>query len=200
AARITLSTTPDQLFLAAPYLCVNRQVECNLYTYVRGDPLSSIDPSGRIAFPLILLACVGTSVCEVGIAVAAAGLTIVAAKAAAIFMNEQKKEDKPLVIDPEKQGKHQPDAKNFEPGRSELTHPDPQGLLDKHAGKGQEITPSKERVDFGEKIGTHVDGKTKERTETTRGIIHKTKDGKAHIVPSRPAEKAPETPKPSDGN
>jgi RHS repeat-associated protein len=93
-------TTPDPLFLEDPELCVKRRVDCNLYTYVRGDPLGSVDPSGRFAIPLIFAACVGTSVCEVAIGVAAAGLTIVVAKAAAIFMSEKTGDGKPTTLEP----------------------------------------------------------------------------------------------------
>ena len=85
-----------------------------------------------------------------------------------------------------RQGKHIPGHNNYIPGRSPLTHRDPQGLLDQFGGKGQPIgrTPigqpgSKERVDFGEVIG-EINGQP-----TTRGIIHYSKDG-AHIVPANP--------------
>jgi RHS repeat-associated protein len=91
----------------------------------------------------------------------------------------------PRIV-PDKQGKHIPGHKNFIPGRSPLTHPDPQGLLDRFAGTGQAVgaIPSgqpgfKERVDFGEIIG-QVNGQP-----TTKGIIHYAKDG-AHIVPANP--------------
>ena len=74
-----------------------------------------------------------------------------------------------------------------------ITHPDPQALLDSHAGTGQQIgaTPvgqpgSKERVDFGTPIGEHRDASTGTSTPTTVGIIHYSKNG-AHIVPARPA-------------
>jgi RHS repeat-associated protein len=83
-----------------------------------------------------------------------------------------------------KQGKHIPGHPNFQPGKSELTHPDPQKLLDKFSGKGERIG-NKEYVDFGENIGTHVlkDGT---RTSTTRGTIHYDEKGGAHIVPAPP--------------
>lgn len=54
-----------------------------------------------------------------------------------------------------KQGKHIPGHNNFIPGRSELTHPNPQGLLDRHSGSGVRHG-NKEVVDFGETIGTAV--------------------------------------------
>jgi RHS repeat-associated protein len=85
-----------------------------------------------------------------------------------------------------KQGKHIPDHNNYIPGRSPLTHNNPQGLLDDFAGKGQPVgnvprgQPGfKERVDFGQVIG-EVNGQP-----TTKGIIHYSKDG-AHIVPANP--------------
>jgi RHS repeat-associated protein len=92
------------------------------------------------------------------------------------------------------QGKHIPGHPNFEParGRSELTHPNPQSLLDQYSGTGQPIggipvgqPGSKERVDFGQPIGIHSDQQTNTRTPTSKGIIHYGKNG-AHIVPSRP--------------
>ncbi len=96
-------------------------------------------------------------------------------------------------IEEGKQGKHVPGHNNFDPSRSPLTHPDPQALLDSHAGTGQQIgaTPvgqpgSKERVDFGTPIGEHRDASTGTSTPTTVGIIHYSKNG-AHIVPARPA-------------
>ena len=85
-----------------------------------------------------------------------------------------------------KQGKHIPGHKNFIPGRSPLTHPDPQKLVNQFAGKGQPVgTVSrgrpgfKERIDFGEIIG-EINGQP-----TSNGIIHYSKDG-VHIVPANP--------------
>ncbi len=85
-----------------------------------------------------------------------------------------------------KQGKHIPGHNNYIPGRSPFTHKDPQGLLDKFAGKGDPVgnvprgQPGfKERVDFGEVIG-EVGG-----NPTTNGLIHYSKYG-AHIVPANP--------------
>ncbi|WP_226263634.1 hemagglutinin repeat-containing protein [Burkholderia metallica] len=96
------------------------------------------------------------------------------------------------VIDAGKQGKHQPDHNNFIPGRSELSYPDPQKLVDDYAGTGQpanNVAPGqpgyRERVNFGKVIGNYVDPATGEKTPTTNGIIHYSKDG-VHIVPGRP--------------
>ena len=52
-------------------------------------------------------------------------------------------------------------------------------------GKPQVGLPgSKERIDFGETIGTYVD-KAGNSSPTTKGIVHYGKQG-AHIVPARP--------------
>uniref|UniRef100_UPI001C90E852 hemagglutinin repeat-containing protein n=1 Tax=Rhizobium laguerreae TaxID=1076926 RepID=UPI001C90E852 len=96
-------------------------------------------------------------------------------------------------IEEGKQGKHIPGHNNHTPGRSELDDPDPQGLVDAHAGTGQQVgnipvgqPGSKERVDFGNKvIGKYVDPVTGEKIPTTKGIIHYGSKG-VHIVPSRP--------------
>lgn len=84
-----------------------------------------------------------------------------------------------------KQGKHIPGHNNFQPGKSELTHPDPQGLLDRFAGTGTRHG-HKEVVDFKENIGYWVaeDGT---RRVTTRGTIHYDSKGFAHIVPLKPS-------------
>ena len=42
-------TTPDPLFLEDPALCLKSPLECNLYSYARGNPLSFRDASGRCA-------------------------------------------------------------------------------------------------------------------------------------------------------
>ena len=96
------------------------------------------------------------------------------------------------VIDAGKQGKHQPDHNNFIPGRSELSYPDPQKLVDDYAGTGQpanNVAPGqpgyRERVNFGKVIGNYVDPVKGEKMPTTNGIIHYSKDG-VHIVPGRP--------------
>nr|WP_186101959.1 hemagglutinin repeat-containing protein [Burkholderia gladioli] len=96
------------------------------------------------------------------------------------------------VIDDGKQGKHQPDHNNFIPGRSELSYPDPQKLVDDYAGTGQpanNVAPGqpgyRERVNFGKVIGNYVDPVTGEKMPTTNGIVHYSKDG-VHIVPGRP--------------
>lgn len=91
-----------------------------------------------------------------------------------------------------KQGKHIPGHKNFIAGRSELTHPDPQALVDRFAGQGIQagkvsrgMPGFKERIDFGEVIGNYIDPVTGVSTPTTKGIIHYGADG-VHIIPARP--------------
>jgi hypothetical protein len=93
-----------------------------------------------------------------------------------------------------RQSKHIRGSNNFIEGRSEWTHPDPQGLVDKFAGKGKQVgkisrgNPGfKEKVNFGENIGLSTDKFTpKERpTPTTYGTIHYSKKG-VHIVPTHP--------------
>jgi hypothetical protein len=89
------------------------------------------------------------------------------------------------------QDKHIEGTNNFTGDRGILTDPDPQGLLDQFAGKGQPANAIsagqpgyKERVDFGRIIGEFYDDKTKQLYPTSKGIIHYSKNG-AHIVPSR---------------
>ena len=96
----------------------------------------------------------------------------------------------PSKIHMGKQGKHIPGHNNFQPGKSELTHPDPQSLLDKGTGTGVRHG-TKEVVDFREEIGTYValDGT---RMTTTRGTIHNDSKGNAHIVPADPNPTRPE--------
>lgn len=98
-----------------------------------------------------------------------------------------------LAIQPGQQGKHIPGHPNYvaEKNRSVLTAA-PEELLE-HAGSGEQVgkiqvgqAGSKERVDFGKVIGEFIDESTGQRTPTKNGIIHYAKDGKIHIVPSRP--------------
>ncbi len=94
-------------------------------------------------------------------------------------------------INPGQQGKHQIWHNNHTPGRSVLTA-DP-AALGRHAGTGQQVGKievglpgSKERVNFGEEIGTYVD-QAGNGTPTTNGIIHYGSNG-IHIVPARPTD------------
>ncbi|MDV3434681.1 RHS repeat-associated core domain-containing protein [Stenotrophomonas sp. C2852] len=87
------------------------------------------------------------------------------------------------------QGKHLVGHNNYIPGRSVLTgNP---GELGRSAGTGQQVGKvnvglpgSKERVSFGQEVGSYVDP-AGNATPTTNAIIHYGKDG-IHIVPSRP--------------
>ncbi len=95
-----------------------------------------------------------------------------------------------------KQGKHIPGHNNYLPGRSILTHSDPQGLLTSKAGTGKVVNGipagqagSKEVVDFGVNIGTHISGTTGKATPTSVGTIHYSKKD-AHIVPAHPSSPA----------
>lgn len=89
------------------------------------------------------------------------------------------------------QGKHIPGHNNYDPGagrsifHGSLEHA--QELIDRFAGSGTWLGNNRERVDFGEVIGTWVSPDGTQRLPTTRGIIRYGKHG-AHIVPSRPEE------------
>ena len=85
-----------------------------------------------------------------------------------------------------RQGKHMPGHNNYQPGRS-IIYGDAakiQQLLNKFAGKGEKVGINKERVDFGETIGIHVDPDNN-KFETTMGTIHHSAKG-SHIVPATP--------------
>jgi len=108
-----------------------------------------------------------------------------------VVYNEKATPGKPEVEEG-KQGKHVPGHNNHTPGRSELNDPDPQKLINDHAGTGQQVgnvpvgqPGSKERINFGKVIGSYVDPLTGEKIPTTKGIIHYGSKG-VHIVPSRP--------------
>jgi filamentous hemagglutinin len=105
----------------------------------------------------------------------------------------------PPKIDPAKQGKHVPGHRNYIPGRSTLTDPNPQGLLDQKAGTGRPVNDvppgqpgSKERVEFGRTIGDHVDPRTGAAVPTSKGIIVYDRLGNAHIIPARPGKESPD--------
>lgn len=96
-------------------------------------------------------------------------------------------------LDPAKQAKHVAGSRNFIPGRSILTHPDPQALPDAWAGTGHPVNAvpigqpgSKERVDSGEVIGEYVNPATGLSMPKTKGIIVYDRRGSAHIIPARP--------------
>ena len=89
------------------------------------------------------------------------------------------------TIRADKQGKHIPGHNNFQPGKSEWTHPDPQALLDQFGGTGIRDA-QRELVDFGAVIGFHADAAAGTKTPTTRGVIHYDRTDEAHIVPTYP--------------
>lgn len=88
------------------------------------------------------------------------------------------------TIHESRQGKHVPRHRNFQPGKSELTHANPQELLDRFAGTGIRHG-HKEVVDFAKIIGLWV-GPAGSKLPTTRGTIHYDAKGNAHIVPAKP--------------
>lgn len=100
---------------------------------------------------------------------------------------------KNVPIEWDKQGKHIPGNRTFNPDsiKSVWTHPDPQGLLKRYAGKGKKVrgilgeAGFKERVDFGEIVGYYVNAENGVKIPTSKAIIHYSKNG-AHIVPSKP--------------
>lgn len=112
-------------------------------------------------------------------------------------------------LDLGKQGKHLIGHNSYEtlPAKDKVTksiwtHPDLEGKINQFLGKGQAVIPShtkrgyvefgapgyRERVDFGEVIGTYIDIKNGNKEfKTTQGIIHHSKDG-VHVVPCAPKE------------
>ncbi|MEC0492820.1 polymorphic toxin type 50 domain-containing protein, partial [Bacillus licheniformis] len=102
----------------------------------------------------------------------------------------------PAKVKPGAQEKHIPGTPNYKQeianGRKNKSifyggdNKTAQELLDKFAGKGTLLKNGvKERVDFGKVIGKFYDKDTGKYVETTRGLIHYSKNG-AHIVPSEP--------------
>ena len=97
-----------------------------------------------------------------------------------------------VKLEVDKQGKHIIGHHNFDPRKTKSiwTHENPEEFLSAFAGKGRRVKGEpgqpgyKEKVNFGQKIGYHVDEKGA-KTETTWGIIHYSKKG-AHIVPELP--------------
>jgi RHS repeat-associated protein len=184
----------------------------NRYAYANNSPYQYIDPDGRFAFLLPLVPYVATAtVAIVGHYVLpgrqgredtarAVGNAILNSGSGDKGNNSQAGSssggNSGAKIEEGKQGKHVPGHNNFEPGKSELTHPNPQSLVDEHKGTGQQVgsTPvgeagSRERVDFGTNIGVYVDPATGQRSPTTNGMIHESKKG-VHIVPARPNDES----------
>jgi RHS repeat-associated protein len=50
-AKLERFLTPDPLYLEQPERCITSQVDCNLYTYARNNPLLFLDPSGMDPSP-----------------------------------------------------------------------------------------------------------------------------------------------------
>ncbi|WP_086921487.1 polymorphic toxin type 50 domain-containing protein [Variovorax sp. JS1663] len=171
----------------------------NLYGYVDGNPLKYTDRQGLFAHvigpavPILGIGCALTPGCRDAMADAIRSCGGAAGRLKDWLLSEEA-ENSGLKIHEGQQGKHVPGHNNYQPGKSELTDPDPQALLDQGAGTGQQIgsTPigqpgSKERVDFGKNIGSYVDPVTGERSPTSVGIIHHGSRG-SHIVPARPKQ------------
>ncbi len=92
-------------------------------------------------------------------------------------------------VHPGRQGKHISGHKNCVLGKSVL-HPslsEIQLLVERCAGAGEWKCGNKEVVDFHRVIGTWVSVNDGNRFETTRGIIHYSKDG-CQVVPTRPGK------------
>ena len=96
-----------------------------------------------------------------------------------------------LYIKKGQQDKHIPGTNNYKQELAKGVHKsiltaDPERLLREFAGKGERISPTKERINFGEIIGRYYDPKTQQYYDTTWGIIHYDNNGGAHIVPAYP--------------
>jgi len=99
---------------------------------------------------------------------------------------------KNVKIHVDRQNKHIPGKHNYQLGRSIFEHPDPQRLLNNFAGKGRPLgnrAPGcldyREKVDFKEFIGYHINKETKIKTATTWGEIRYSKSG-GHVIPAFP--------------
>lgn len=97
-----------------------------------------------------------------------------------------------VKINVDRQNKHVPGNHNYASGKSIFQHSDPQSLIDKFAGKGRPTgnrVPGcpdyREKINFEEFIGYHINPKTGTETATSWGEIRYSKDG-AHIVPAYP--------------
>ena len=95
----------------------------------------------------------------------------------------------PLSINSDKQDKHIKGSKNYVDGRSEITigKNELQQLVNLKATRGEYVSPTKERINFGKVIGIYVDLATGKRMSTTQGIIHYSKNG-VHVVPAYPKD------------
>jgi RHS repeat-associated protein len=89
------------------------------------------------------------------------------------------------------QAKHLPGHPEYIPGRSQLTS-NPEALAQR-AGTGTPVgnvlrgQPGfRERIDFGETIGTWISRDGTSSTPTSVGVLHYRADGSVHIIPGRP--------------
>jgi filamentous hemagglutinin len=172
----------------------------NLYTYVRNNPPNSIDPLGLIDLVDDVLFDPDDPLSVPGPFVGGGGGGGFRGFGSGRFKNifsSQSNVGKSCSsvskrgyrVNWGQQEKHFPGHNSYTPGRSTMTN-DPSKLSQK-AGTGKQIgkkpigTPgSKERIDFGEKIGTYID-EAGNSSPTTKGILHYGKKG-IHIVPARP--------------
>lgn len=184
----------------------------NLYGFVHNNPTTLVDPDGRIV-PLIIAAAVISAVFaeeaanaptfddprgqpklsleDRAMAGLAGGVTVGVLGGLGAAANRIGPKIpcpvKPGIgpkIHPGKQGKHLPGHNNFQPGKGEWTHPDPQGLVDRFAGRGSR-SGQREWVDTGENVGNYVDP-SGNSSPTTRMTIHYGGDGTVHVVPAPP--------------
>ena len=93
------------------------------------------------------------------------------------------------TIKKESQEHHIPGSNHYIPGRSIFngTVEEAQRLVNEYSGKGEYVTPNKERVDFGQVIGVFRNENGSTVCETTVGNIHYSKAG-THIVPANPLQ------------
>lgn len=105
---------------------------------------------------------------------------------------ERQKFFKGAKIHWDKQNKHVPGKHNYKNGRSIFEHKDAQRLIDDFAGTGKPIQGRipgnhdyREKVNFGEFIGYHIDSNQLVKTPTTWGEIRYSNTG-VHIIPAYP--------------
>jgi RHS repeat-associated protein len=158
-----------------------------------GDPAAAVSTLGG---PLTKLGCkVAKPACTAAVDVAAGAVKLAAGAASKVLGRSRvsvaaRGADDIPPVNWVQQEKHFLGHDRYIAGRSELTA-DPQRLAQR-AGTGQPLNDIpygqpgfRERIDFGESIGTYVDQVTGIGTPTTRGIVHYGSRG-FHVVPARP--------------